>query len=82
MIGLLVGVFFAIFLREMVFKGKELGEEEDKERNSVCEICQMISFPFEGFGELSVIQQTVEKHFSPGILPWDIPELFLITFIF
>lgn len=29
----------------MVFKGKEFGEEEKKERTSICEFCLMISIP-------------------------------------
>lgn len=41
----LIDGFPAIFLREMVFKGKEFGEEEKKERTSICEFCQMISIP-------------------------------------
>lgn len=37
----LIDGFPAIFLREMVFKGKE----EKKERTSICEFCLMISIP-------------------------------------
>lgn len=54
-ISLLMGVFPVIFLREVVFKGEELGEEEDKERTSVRE----------GFGEPSIIQQPCK-----ALLPW------------
>lgn len=41
----LIDGFPAIFLREMVFKGKEFGEEDKKERTNICEFCQMMSIP-------------------------------------
>lgn len=53
-------VFPVMFFREMVLKGKGLGEEEEKERLGENQCHWVLSddfLSFEGFGKPSVIQQ-------------------------
>lgn len=60
-ISLLTDVFAVTFFREMVLKGKGLGEEEEKERLGKNQCHWVLSgdfHPFGGFRKPSIIQQS------------------------